>query len=158
MFSCNKACSKYHTRSTTTPKYTLPQHLVLDGLRLFASGVGVFEVVVGSCWISFEVVVGSFRPFHVVVTTFFKKVQDIHSRTFCLFLLRHPNKFPFFGKSVILKGVLPFSRGVIFTRTYLFRSFYNPWKKKYSVITSRKSIPFYLAKTSINSPYSQAAN
>ena len=27
-FSCKKACSKYHTRSTTTPKYTLPQRLV----------------------------------------------------------------------------------------------------------------------------------
>ena len=27
-FSCNKACSKYHTRSTTTPKYTLTQRLV----------------------------------------------------------------------------------------------------------------------------------
>ena len=27
-FSCNKACSKYRTRSTTTPKYTLTQHLV----------------------------------------------------------------------------------------------------------------------------------
>ena len=27
-FNCNKACSKYHTRSTTTPKYTLPQRLV----------------------------------------------------------------------------------------------------------------------------------
>ena len=24
-----KACSKYHTRSTTMPKYTLPQRLVL---------------------------------------------------------------------------------------------------------------------------------
>ena len=35
-FSCNKACSKYHTRSTTTPKYTLTQRLVFDfgqGLR-----------------------------------------------------------------------------------------------------------------------------
>ena len=31
-------------------------------------------------------------------------------------------------------------------------------KKKYSAIASRESIPFYLAKTSINSPYSQAAN
>ena len=28
-FSCNKACSKYDTHSTTTPKYTLPQRLVL---------------------------------------------------------------------------------------------------------------------------------
>ena len=28
-FSCNKACSKYHNRSTTTPKYTLTQRLVL---------------------------------------------------------------------------------------------------------------------------------
>ena len=28
LFSCNKACSKYHTRSMTTPKYTLPQSLV----------------------------------------------------------------------------------------------------------------------------------
>ena len=27
-FSCHKACSKYHTRSTTSPKYTLPQRLV----------------------------------------------------------------------------------------------------------------------------------
>ena len=27
-FSCNKACSKYHTGSTTTPKYTLTQRLV----------------------------------------------------------------------------------------------------------------------------------
>ena len=27
-FSCNKACSKYHTRSATTPKYTLTQRLV----------------------------------------------------------------------------------------------------------------------------------
>ena len=27
-FSCNKACSKYRTCSTTTPKYTLPQRLV----------------------------------------------------------------------------------------------------------------------------------
>ena len=27
-FSCNKACLKYHTLSTTTPKYTLPQRLV----------------------------------------------------------------------------------------------------------------------------------
>ena len=27
-FSCNKACSKYHTRSTTTLKYTLTQRLV----------------------------------------------------------------------------------------------------------------------------------
>ena len=27
-FSCNEACSKYHTRSTTTPKYTLTQRLV----------------------------------------------------------------------------------------------------------------------------------
>ena len=27
-FSCNKACSKYHTQSTTTPKYTLTQRLV----------------------------------------------------------------------------------------------------------------------------------
>ena len=30
LFSCNKACSKYHTHSTTTPKYTLPQRLVLS--------------------------------------------------------------------------------------------------------------------------------
>ena len=29
-FSCNKACSKYHTHSTTTPKYTLTQRLVDD--------------------------------------------------------------------------------------------------------------------------------
>ena len=28
-FSCHKACSKYHTRSTITPKYTLTQHLVI---------------------------------------------------------------------------------------------------------------------------------
>ena len=28
-FSCNKACSKYHTRSTNTPKYTLPKRLVV---------------------------------------------------------------------------------------------------------------------------------
>ena len=28
-FSCNKACSKYHTCSTTTPKYTLTQRLVV---------------------------------------------------------------------------------------------------------------------------------
>ena len=28
-FSCNKACSKYRTRSTATPKYTLTQRLVL---------------------------------------------------------------------------------------------------------------------------------
>ena len=28
-FSCHKACSKYNTRSTITPKYTLPQRLVL---------------------------------------------------------------------------------------------------------------------------------
>ena len=28
-FSCNKACSKYHTHSTTTPKYTLTKRLVL---------------------------------------------------------------------------------------------------------------------------------
>ena len=27
-FSCNKACSKYHTGSTITPKYTLLQRLV----------------------------------------------------------------------------------------------------------------------------------
>ena len=27
-FSCNKACSKYRTRSTTTTKYTLTQRLV----------------------------------------------------------------------------------------------------------------------------------
>ena len=33
-FSCNEACLKYHTRSTTTPKYTLTQRLVLGmGLR-----------------------------------------------------------------------------------------------------------------------------
>ena len=29
LFSCNQACSKYHTRGTTKPKYTLPQRLVL---------------------------------------------------------------------------------------------------------------------------------
>ena len=28
LFSCNKACSKYHTRSMTTPKYMLSKHLV----------------------------------------------------------------------------------------------------------------------------------
>ena len=28
LFSWNKTCWKYHTRSTTTPKYTLPQRLV----------------------------------------------------------------------------------------------------------------------------------
>ena len=28
MFSFNKACSKYQTRSTTSPKYTFPQRLV----------------------------------------------------------------------------------------------------------------------------------
>ena len=28
LFSCNKACSKYHMQSTTMPKYTLPQRLV----------------------------------------------------------------------------------------------------------------------------------
>ena len=33
-FSCNKACSKYHTRSTTTPKYTLTQCLVINILQL----------------------------------------------------------------------------------------------------------------------------
>ena len=33
MFSCNKACSKYHTRSATTPKYTLPQRLVFFGMK-----------------------------------------------------------------------------------------------------------------------------
>ena len=30
LFSCNKACSKYHTRRTTAPKYTLPQRLVIQ--------------------------------------------------------------------------------------------------------------------------------
>ena len=30
-FSCNKTCSKYHTRSTTTPKCTLTQRLVCEG-------------------------------------------------------------------------------------------------------------------------------
>ena len=35
LFSCNKACSKYHTRSTTTPKYTLPQRLVLIQTTFF---------------------------------------------------------------------------------------------------------------------------
>ena len=37
-FSCNKACSKYRTRSTTTPKYTLTQRLVrvkMPGGRAF---------------------------------------------------------------------------------------------------------------------------
>ena len=34
-FSCNKACSKYHTRSTTTPKYTLPQRLVSIVIQLW---------------------------------------------------------------------------------------------------------------------------
>ena len=29
LFSCNKACSKYHTISPTTPKYTLTQRLVI---------------------------------------------------------------------------------------------------------------------------------
>ena len=28
LFSCNKACSKYHMQSTTMPKYTLPQRPV----------------------------------------------------------------------------------------------------------------------------------
>ena len=28
LLSCNKACSKYHTGGTTTPKYTHPQRLV----------------------------------------------------------------------------------------------------------------------------------
>ena len=35
LFSCNKACSKYHTRSTTTPKYTPPQRLVLIQTTFF---------------------------------------------------------------------------------------------------------------------------
>ena len=34
-FSCNKACSKYRTRSTTTPKYTLTQCLVFLALAIF---------------------------------------------------------------------------------------------------------------------------
>ena len=34
-FSCNKACSKYRTRSTTTPKYTLTQRLVPFNLGFF---------------------------------------------------------------------------------------------------------------------------
>ena len=33
--SCNKACSKYHTRSTTTPKYTLTQRLVRRASLIF---------------------------------------------------------------------------------------------------------------------------
>ena len=37
LFSCNKACSKYHTRSTTTPKYTLAQLLVLSTCEMPSS-------------------------------------------------------------------------------------------------------------------------
>ena len=41
-FSCNKACWKYHTHSTTTPKYTLTQRLVLRLKRkLRACGMAI---------------------------------------------------------------------------------------------------------------------
>ena len=33
-FSCSKACSKYHTCRTTTPKYALPQRLVYTSKTL----------------------------------------------------------------------------------------------------------------------------
>ena len=60
-FSCNKACSKYHTRSTTTPKYTHPQRLVairitysyshsIKSLELLHSTCGMKSHVVSTQW------------------------------------------------------------------------------------------------------------
>ena len=44
-FSCNKACSKYHTRSTTTPKYTLTQRLVLNIISKITRPLGHFWIL-----------------------------------------------------------------------------------------------------------------
>ena len=43
-FSCNKACSKYHTPSTTTPKYTLPQRLVFNKIVIEKYNRSVFDL------------------------------------------------------------------------------------------------------------------
>ena len=39
LFSCNEACSKYHTLSMTTPKYTLPQRLVWNWMKLVSCSI-----------------------------------------------------------------------------------------------------------------------
>ena len=41
LFNCNKASSKYHTCSTTTPKYTLPQRLVNVSVRKFIWNINI---------------------------------------------------------------------------------------------------------------------
>ena len=50
----------------------------------------------------------------------------------------------FLVKDVIFKGIWPFSRGVIFTSTYLFRSLYYPWKKKLQCDCQEKKYTFFI--------------
>ena len=45
-FSCNEACSKYRTHSTTTPKYTLTQRLVRWGFVVHGGIDGFSRLVV----------------------------------------------------------------------------------------------------------------
>ena len=86
------------------------------------------------------------------------QLQDIHSKTFGLLLLDPYNDFRVWAKGVIFKGVSPFSSGLIISSALTCFPRFTIHEKNYCAIARRKSIPFYLARTSINFPNSQPAN